>query len=277
MTQNNPLTAYFRQPKHYTPLPSKGRWYANGALDYPATGELAIYPMTAKDEITLKTPDALLNGQSSVEVIQSCIPNIKNAWEIPSIDVDTLFISIRIASYGNDMEISPSCPKCNEVNHYDADLKQALAFSLSKSWEDVVPVGGLKIHVRPLTYKQLTDKRLQTFQIQRLSIELERSDLPVETKREKFSENFAQLRSIQIEFVTDSIESIETPDGITVSDRGMIKEFIQNADRNVYSAVQDIVESNKDELNLAPLHVRCEHCQHEWDQPLEFDSSNFFG
>ena len=31
------------------------------------------------DEITFKTPDALLNGQATVDVIQSCIPNIKDA------------------------------------------------------------------------------------------------------------------------------------------------------------------------------------------------------
>ena len=32
--------------------------------------------MTAKDEMMFKTPDALLNGQATVDVIQSCIPAI---------------------------------------------------------------------------------------------------------------------------------------------------------------------------------------------------------
>jgi hypothetical protein len=34
--------------------------------------------MTAKDELMFKTPDALLNGQSTVEVVKSCIPAIQD-------------------------------------------------------------------------------------------------------------------------------------------------------------------------------------------------------
>jgi hypothetical protein len=61
--------------------------------------------MTTKDEITLKTPDALLNGQGVVNVIESCCPAIKDAWAMPSIDVDATLIAIRIASYGNQMDL----------------------------------------------------------------------------------------------------------------------------------------------------------------------------
>jgi hypothetical protein len=62
--------------------------------------------MTAKDELMLKTPDALMNGQATVEVIKSCVPSIKNPWHMPSIDIDTILIAIRIATYGENMEFS---------------------------------------------------------------------------------------------------------------------------------------------------------------------------
>ena len=67
--RTNPLTKYFRQPKIYLRLPSKGRYYPAGSLDMPDSGELPVYAMTAKDELMFKTPDALLNGESVVEVI----------------------------------------------------------------------------------------------------------------------------------------------------------------------------------------------------------------
>ena len=54
----------------------------------PENRELPVYPMTAIDEITYRTPDALFNGQAVVNVIHSCVPNIKNAWEIPGTDLD---------------------------------------------------------------------------------------------------------------------------------------------------------------------------------------------
>ena len=96
MLQNNPLKQYFRQPAIYIKLPSQGQFYPEGALDMPPNGELPVYPMTAIDEITYRTPDALFNGNATVNVIQSCMPNIRDPWSIPAMDVDTILVSIRI-------------------------------------------------------------------------------------------------------------------------------------------------------------------------------------
>ena len=102
--EQNPLRKYFRQPKVYITLPSKGKFYADGAIELPESGEFPVFAMTAKDELTMKTPDALLNGQATVDVIKSCIPAIKNPWSMPSIDLDAVLIAIRIATYGEMME-----------------------------------------------------------------------------------------------------------------------------------------------------------------------------
>ena len=72
----NPLQKYFRQPKIYLSLPSKGHWYPEGAIEMTENGELPVYAMTAKDELAFKTPDALLNGQSVVDVVKSCVPTV---------------------------------------------------------------------------------------------------------------------------------------------------------------------------------------------------------
>jgi hypothetical protein len=82
MTENtNPLNKYFRQPAIYVSLPS-GTNYPPHVVTPQQTGELGVMPMTAKDEIRFKTPDALMNGQGVVDVIQSCVPDIKDAWQI---------------------------------------------------------------------------------------------------------------------------------------------------------------------------------------------------
>ena len=52
MTTDNPLRQFFRRPALYLKLPSGGQGYSEGAIDFPDNGELAIYPMTAIDEIT---------------------------------------------------------------------------------------------------------------------------------------------------------------------------------------------------------------------------------
>ena len=99
----NPLSNWFRQPKIYVKLPSQGRFYPPNTLDVSSNDEYPVFAMTAKDELMFKTPDALLSGQSTVEIIKSCIPAIKEPWQMPSIDVDFALIAIRIATYGENI------------------------------------------------------------------------------------------------------------------------------------------------------------------------------
>jgi len=274
--KNNPLSSYFRQAKYYTPLPSGGRWYEPGSIDWPATGEVGIMPMTAKDEISLKTPDALLNGQGTVDIIQSCVPAIKNAWNIPSVDLDTLLIAIRIATYGSMMDVSPDCPQCKAVNNYQLDLKEAQAQTLHRVWNDYIHANELTIVLKPMTYRQLNNKQYRTFEEQRLLQEIQQSSLDEATKIKKFSEGFKKLTSLTLEIVLDSIACIQTPDGTQVTDRSMIEDFIQNTSSDVFDSINKCITNNKESFSLAPIQVECQECQHKWKQELEFDATNFF-
>ena len=103
---NNPLAKHFRQPVLYLKLPSGGKWYPEGSLDLPVTGEIPVFAMTARDEITFKTPDALMNGSSTVQVIESCCPSIKDAWKMPAVDLDPVLIALRLATYGKELEFT---------------------------------------------------------------------------------------------------------------------------------------------------------------------------
>ena len=62
--QNNPLRQFFRRPAVFFKLPSGGKNYAPGVLDMPENEEFPVYPMTAIDEISMRTPDALFNGSA---------------------------------------------------------------------------------------------------------------------------------------------------------------------------------------------------------------------
>ena len=106
MTQtSNPLQQFFRQPALYIRLPSEGRQWPPGSINMPPNQEIPVLPMNAIDEITYRTPDALFNGSATVNVIQSCIPNIRDAWAVPVSDLDAILVAIRIASYGHSMDI----------------------------------------------------------------------------------------------------------------------------------------------------------------------------
>ena len=141
----NPLAKHFRQPSIYIKLPSNGRFWPEGALDLPVTGQIPVYPMTAKDEITLRTPDALMNGAGVVDVIRSCCPSITDPWKMPSIDVDAVLIAIRIASYGADMDIDTDCPYCKEENTHTVNLNESLNGIRCPDYDQKFAFDNLKI------------------------------------------------------------------------------------------------------------------------------------
>ena len=87
MTENtNPLGKYYRQPQIYIKLPSGGRYYPKEVYTPTETGEIPILPMTAKDEMAFKTPDAMINGQATqaahgmLHKIECPPPKVRPAW-----------------------------------------------------------------------------------------------------------------------------------------------------------------------------------------------------
>ena len=68
---SNPLSKFFRQPAIYFALPSGGAWWPNNALERTETGEVAVYPMTTRDEIMMRTPDALIKDRKSTRLNSS--------------------------------------------------------------------------------------------------------------------------------------------------------------------------------------------------------------
>ena len=252
-TMSNPLKKYFRQPKLYIKLPSAGNFYPEGALEMTETGEFPVYAMTAKDELTLKTPDALMNGQGTVDVIQSCIPNIKNAWVMPSIDVDAALVAIRIATYGNTHDIDVNIPVINEYRTYEIDLRYPLSHLMNAVYEPRLKLSDeVIVHLRPLTYKETTANTAKTMEEQRIFAVVNNSEYTEEQKLEMFSESFRKLTMMTVNVVGQSIQAIETPDGI-VEEPDFIKEFIESADSNYFTAISKHLEEQRNKFMVKPM------------------------
>lgn len=271
----NPLANYFRQPKIYIRLPSKGQFYPAGALDISQNGEYAVYAMTAKDELMFKTPDALMNGQATVEVIKSCVPAIKNPWAMPSIDLDAVLIAIRIATYGEKMDITANCPNCSYENSYTMEMVNYLSSMTNFEYDRQIRVDPLTINIRPYSYKEVSKTAIRTFEQQKIFDIVNNENMPDEEKIERFGESFVKLTQLTVDVVTGCIESIDTPDG-TVTDQQFIHEFVQNASSEVFNSINDRIMSMKENMTLKAQHVQCQECQHEWNVEVTMDQTNFF-
>ena len=273
---DNPLSNYFRRPSIYITLPSKGKFYPEGALELTENEELPVYPMTAVDEITYRTPDALFNGTSITEVIQSCMPSIKDAWAIPSIDLDTILSAIRIATYGHTLEIGTTCPKCEEEAEYGVDLRKIIEQLDIGEYDSSINSGDLEIHIKPLTYKDINESSLVQFEEQKIASVLEDTEMSEEEKLKLLSKTFKKISEVTITTISKSIEYIKTPETM-VSDSEQINEFLHNCERSVFETIKDKVLTLRSNSELKPLHIKCMECENEYEQPFTLDMSNFFG
>ncbi len=275
---SNPLAKHFRQPQIYLKLPSKGRWYPAGSIDMPPTGELPVYAMTAKDELTLKTPDALLNGQATIEVIESCLPNIKDAWQMPSVDIDAVLIAIRQATYGNEMDLVSVCPHCNSRNEHTLDLSAMADQIKLPDLEGTIKVKDLELFLKPQTYREFNQASLENYEQQRILSVVNDTTLSEEDKLTRFNILFKKLLSLTVQTVSNSVGAIKMSDGTVVDSREYIDEFFVNCDKEIWNAVKQKLEALGEQNPLRKLDVVCENeeCVKPYTTPLIFEASSFF-
>ena len=280
----NPLKKYYRQPSIYITLPSKGRYYDKDSFVPTETGEIPILPMTAKDEMTLKTPDALINGQATVDVIESCVPNIKNAWKVVNHDVDVLLLAIRIATYGETMDLSGIVPNTSETISHTVNLPAMLEeVGRVNIIDDFQTKSGFYIKIRHLTYKELTDTQITAFEKQKQYVALtSKADISDVERGKLFAQNFKQLTEMNFNILNQAVIEMKTPEGDSVTDKNQIIEFLNNAPKNIVAEIQEGLATNRNQANIPPVKLKATEEQIKkgapanYELPITFDSANFF-
>jgi hypothetical protein len=279
----NPLSKYFRQPKIYLRLPSSGMFYPEGSLEKTETGEYPVFAMTAKDEITIRTPDALLNGQATVDIIQSCMPNIKNAWHIPSIDLDAILVAIRMATYGVTLDVTVTIPKVDEQRTFELDLRMLLDRLIASAYDNEVRIDqDLTAYVRPLSYREFTQNALKTLEEQKIFSIVNDESIDDERKLELFNKSFKKITDINIGLIAQSLVKISTPDG-DVTDPVFLREFMDNADKDFYKMILDHLDTQRKKFSIEPFKIntteedRAAGAPDIVEVPVTLDTSNFFG
>jgi hypothetical protein len=273
--ENNPLRQYFRRPAVHIKLPSGGQGYPEGVVDLPPSGELPVYPMTAIDEITARTPDALFNGTAVTDLIKSCVPNIKDPWAINSNDLDAILISIKAASGNDSLELDSICPKCSESAVYGVNLIGVLSTLKAGDYTKPLEVGELQVKIRPLTFKEMNIASVQQFEIQKFFESI--SNVQDETeKNAKTQDALRKITDVTMELLSHSIEYIQTP-SLRVDESEYILDFLKHCDSNMYTKIREYNAELKTATEIKPLPVKCIHCQHDYEQPFTLNPSDFFG
>ena len=284
MTENtNPLKRYYRQPQISIQLPSKSRYYAADVVETTTTGEHPVLPMTAIDELAFRTPDSMMNGQATVDVINSCIPTILDPWQLVNYDIDTVLIAVRIASYGETIDVTSGVPGTNESATHTVSLPQMLEQLRNIEVTDTCELkDGLKITVSPLTYKQITESQLKTFEQQRIYAQVSQSQMTAEEKTKRFTDSFKILSELNMSLLISNIERITLPSGESVTDREQIKQFVENADAKLIKELENKLIDIRQQGSIKPFKAKATEEQIKagapatYEVPITFDNANFF-
>ena len=284
MENTNPLQKYYRQPAIYIKLPSGGRYYPKEVFTPTETGEIPVLPMTVKDELAFKTPDAMINGQSTVDVIKSCVPNMLDPWKMVNYDTDAVLLAIRIATYGETMDVNFRVPVTNEDQSHTLNLPALLEdLGRAEIVDETMTSTKFKIEIDPLTYKSLTKIQIARFEQQKMYGTIDNSTMTDEAKQSAFAKSFETLNMVNFSLLVDSIKSITTPEGNKVVDRAQIIEFCNNADAKTVTEIQEKLSDLRVQAQIPPLRIKSTEDQIKkgaptsFEVPVTFDSSNFFG
>ena len=284
MENTNPLQKYYRQPAIYIKLPSGGRYYPKEVFTPTETGEIPILPMTAKDELTFKTPDSMINGQATVDVIKSCVPNLLDPWKMVNYDTDAVLLAIRIATFGETMDVTYNTPGADEQQTSTVNLPALLEDVGKIQIEDYATTSkGFKVKIQPLDYKTLTKIQIAKFEQQKMYGTINNSTLTEEQKQTAFNKSFETLNTVNFSLLLDSIQEITTPEGAVVTDKQQILDFVNNADTKTVREIEEKLTALRLQAQMKPIKVKATEDQIKkgvpatFEVPITFDNSNFFG
>lgn len=252
---SNPLASLMRRPKLSINLPSKGNFWENDSIELSENNEYSVYSLTARDEMALKNPASVASGDAIVNVIHSCVPNIKNAWLTPSIDLDALMIGVMIASEGNIIKVKKEINKqefiCN-INLYDV-LNDLLD---RPEWESKFQLDDeITIFLKPPVYKTLTLMGKEAVETQKIMDIVNDETADNDKKIEVFRKSFTKLTNITMSFVQDCIYQIDIQDQ-TVDNKNFIVEFVENCDSEIFNKIKSRIDNLLESYNIRPVKLQ---------------------
>jgi hypothetical protein len=194
---------------------------------------------------------------------------------VPNVDLDTMLVAIRIATYGNDLDINSTCPGCETETEYTMNLTQVLSNIQGMDYSQSLKIGDLEIYFQPMSYKQMNENSLTQFEEQRALQSLTEMDPENKDRVKQLSDVLKKINNITTRALAQSIALVKTPTA-QVSNEEHIAEWLGNCDRNMFGQIRDFIIANKQKSELQPMHIQCSNCNHQYDQPFTLNMTDFF-
>ena len=274
----NPLIAAYKKPAMYIQLPSEGKYY-DPKPKLSVDGELAVYPMSARDELISKTPDALFNGEATVAIIQSCCPDIPNPRQMPVNDLLVVLLGIRAASYGKDLEVDIKCTECNHINQMAVDSNVLLSKVEENNTDpNVILDNNFIVEVKPYTIEDRTRLQIQQVKQQQIIAGLVEAENSGDANiQETFGKTFVEIAELTVELISNCIIQVIVPDAEEpITEHEFIYEWLKQITRKDYEAIRETVEALSANNIDTQMEAKCLECGKDYKTNIELDIAGFF-
>lgn len=278
MSKMNPLAQYSKIEVLFTKLVS------NDAIKYPdgvvESIKCGVCARSARDEIMLNTPDALIGGDAIVKVIENCVPNVHDASKLFVNDIEQLLIAIKLATKDESYDINVECPECKHLGGFSRDLNYLLQTATSFDKQpSLVMDNGLTIFFKPQTWGEYSEFGTRMFEQHSRSKMIDiNQDMSDEEKQSTFIDIFEKMTQLNYDMICASIDKIVTPDDVIVVEKEFISEWVGGLSKGDLKLVRTEVDALIDVGISHTMEVECSECHHEWELTgLRYDPSHFFG
>lgn len=268
----NPLLQKVKLPGRVFALPSMGVFYGPGVLAPDVKdGEVHVSPMSALMEMKIRSADLLYSGKILKDMCAECAPEILQPSKLVSKDVDALFVFLRIATYGPQMQLSSmhSC-KNAETHTYEVGIEEILANpnnSVLKHKEALYQVAlqnGQVVNLRPCTYED-------SLRIMHLKLELDRNEAA--GKRPSDDE----LEKVAIDDLTNVILSVQNDaDSMPITDRAQIVEWLKAVSKTLLNEVMAGINRTDEWGFDYNVKLQCRDCGTQYSHALDLNPISFF-
>lgn len=91
-----------------------------------------------------------------------------------------------------------------------------------------------------------------------------------------FGSTFVEIAELTVNLITNSIVSVQGKTTEEITEKEMIREWLQSITRQDY----DVIKTKVEELSESGLETKfnalCQDCNHKWETGVDLDIANFF-
>jgi len=218
-----------------------------------------------------------MNNTAIINLIESCVPQIKMPSMVSSPDLDVLLLAIRVASNGEEMESEVECPKCEEENKFVINIPTVLQSVKTIPAVNTVRVSdNMVVYINPHTISTQSKILNAVFKETRAAQALDNTELNDDERAIAMDAIMKRLADVNTFGVEQSVVKVVIPNA-EVTDRQHIREFIHNTDSKTMKKIREALEKLNSMGIDKMVEVECAHCKHKWETEIEFNPASFFG